>query len=206
MKKRILVIAWSLFLGMLLVSCVKNSKTGPVTESAGIEGVQWYLTAVAGSPISSMANDKQPHIKLDPAQKQATGFSGCNNFFGTYEINGASLKFGPVGSTRMACPDLETGLETEVFKALDRIRAWDIRENVLLLHDDDSKVLARFTKEKIRGFQGTVWQWIQTLYSDDRKVVPADPEKYTVHFREDGTLNVKADCNRKGETLSLIHI
>jgi heat shock protein HslJ len=46
----------------------------------------------------------------------------------------------------------------------------------------------------------TVWQWRQTLYNDDRKVVPPDPENYTVQFQDAGTLNVKADCNQKGGT------
>ena len=33
--------------------------------------------------------------------------------------------------------------------------------------------------------------------------MPADPKNYTVQFLEDGTLNVKADCNTKGGTYSL---
>jgi len=37
---------------MLLVSCVKHETSGPVPEAADIEGVQWYLKAVTGSPIS----------------------------------------------------------------------------------------------------------------------------------------------------------
>jgi len=49
---------------------------------------------------------------------------------------------------------------------------------------------------------GTVWHWVHTLYNDDRKAVPADPQNYTVQFLEDGTLNVKADCNMKGGTWS----
>ena len=202
MKRRILVIAWPLFLGMLLFSCVKHETNGPVTEAAGIEGVQWYLTEVAGSPISAKANDKQPHIMLDPVEKSATGFSGCNNFFGSYELDGSSLKFGPVGATRMACPDIETGLETEVFKGLDQTRTWKIQDGKLIFLDD-SDVLARFTKEKMQGLSGPGWQWVQTLYSDDRKVVPSDPKNYTVQFRDDGTLNVKADCNQKGGAYSV---
>ncbi len=45
MKKKILVIAWSLF----LVSCMKKETAGPGPETAGIEDIQWYLTEVAGS-------------------------------------------------------------------------------------------------------------------------------------------------------------
>ena len=196
------VIAWLLFLGILLVSCVKRETISPGPEAAGIEDIQWYLQEVAGSLISPMANDKQPHIMLDPARKQATGFAGCNTFFGTYEMGGASLKFGPFGSTRMACPDLQMSLETEVFKALDKTRAWKIKDNRLLLLNDE-KVLARFTKERVSGITGTVWQWVQTQYNDDRKAVPTHSENYTMQFREDGTIHVKADCNQKGGTYSI---
>jgi heat shock protein HslJ len=45
---------------------------------------------------------------------------------------------------------------------------------------------------------GPVWQWVQTLYSNDSKAAPPRPENYTVQFGADGTVNVKADCNRKG--------
>ncbi len=170
--------------------------------AAGIEDMEWRLIEVSSAPFSPMAGEKQPHIMLDPVRKQATGFSGCNNFFGGYKFDGSSLKFGPVGSTRMACPDLETGLESEVFKALDQTRAWKIQDGELFFLSD-SLVLARFTKESLPEITGAVWQWKQTLYNDDRKVVPADPKNYTVQFQEDGTLSVKADCNQKGGTYSV---
>ena len=76
MRKRLLVISWSLFLGILLVSCLKRDTTCLGPETAGIEDTQWYLTELAGSPISPMADDKQPHILLDPVEKRATEFSG----------------------------------------------------------------------------------------------------------------------------------
>jgi len=210
MKNRMIRVGWFLLLGLLLVSCMTKEPAGTGPEAVSIEGVQWYLLEVAGSPVSPMAHDKQPHITLDPVQKRASGFSGCNNFFGSYELKGESLKFGPVGATRMACPDLEMGLETEVFKALDQTRAWEIQDKELLFLAD-GKVLARFAVSQADNgategepeLSGTVWQWMQTLYNDDRKFAPADPENYTVQFREDGTLSVKADCNQKGGTYSV---
>jgi heat shock protein HslJ len=182
---------------------MKREATGPGQQAAGIEGIQWYLLEVGGSPISPMANDKQPHIMLDPARKQATGFSGCNNFFGGYELDGSSLKFGPVGSTRMACPDLETGLETEVFKALEQTRAWKFQGKKLFFLSSDIVALARFSQEKMQGLSGPAWQWMETLFNDDRKVVPENPANYTLQFKEDGKLSVKADCNQKGGVYSV---
>ena len=210
MKNRMIRVGWFLLMGLLLVSCMTKETAGTGPDAVSMEGVQWYMLEVAGSPVSPMAHDKQPHIMLDPVQKRATGFSGCNNFFGNYERHGESLRFGPVGATRMACPDLEMGLETEVFKALDQTRTWKIQDGELLFLAED-KVLARFTMSRAdKGgtegkitLSGTVWQWRQTLYNDDRKFAPSDPENYTVQFRDDGTLSVKADCNQKGGTFSV---
>jgi len=141
------VVGSVLCIAMLLVSCMKQATPPPGAEAAGIEGIQWYLTEVGGSPVSPMADDKQPHIMLDPAEKKVTGFSGCNNFFGRYELDGSSLTFGPMGATRMACPDLETGLETSVFDALETTSQWKKADGELMLLNGDA-VLARFTQEK----------------------------------------------------------
>ena len=200
MEKKALVYGWAVLFVTLLAFCNFSEAGGNIPAAVGIEGTKWRLVEVSGAPVSPLAGEKQPHILFDPAQKKVTGFAGCNNFFAGYEIDGASLKFGPVGSTRMSCPDLEMSLETEVFKALDKTRAWEIRDGRLLLLDDGN-VLSRFTKEDIAAkITGTVWQWVQTQYNDDRKAVPADPKNYTVQFQEDGTLSVKADCNQKGGT------
>jgi heat shock protein HslJ len=118
------------------------------SASSGPEGIDWRLVEVGGTPVSPLPNERQPNILLDPVKKRVSGFSGCNNFFGGYELDGPSLKFGLIGSTRRACPDLETALETDVFKALDETRAWNMEDSMLLLLLllDDGVVLARFTR------------------------------------------------------------
>jgi heat shock protein HslJ len=184
---------------------VGNQGEGILSASIGPEGLEWQLVEVSGVPVAPQAHERQAHILLDPVQKKYSGFAGCNNFFGGYELDGSSLKFGPVGATRMFCPDLQMSLETEVFKALDKTMEWKISDDVLLLFDD-SEVLARFVMEQRDEpvataepqIIGPIWQWVQTLYSDDGKAVPVDPKNYTIQFLKDGTLSVKADCNQKG--------
>ncbi len=45
---------------------------------------------------------------------------------------------------------------------------------------------------------GVTWKWQQTRYNNDSKATPQDPSRYTVAFRPDGALNIRADCNRAG--------
>jgi heat shock protein HslJ len=47
---------------------------------------------------------------------------------------------------------------------------------------------------------GTAWQWVHTRYNNDQRTIPARPEQYTLRFRDDGQIGVKADCNMKGGT------
>ncbi|MEP7330295.1 MAG: META domain-containing protein [Betaproteobacteria bacterium] len=59
-------------------------------------------------------------------------------------------------------------------------------------------------------FTGAVWQWDRTRHHDDRTVMPASPDRYTVSFQPGGRVNVLADCNRgtgpyeiNGETIKI---
>lgn len=145
MGKRSVFYGWAVLFVTWVVFCNVSQAGDSLPGAAGIEDTKWLLTEVSGTPVSPLAGEKQPHIMLDAEMKKVSGFAGCNNFFAGYEIDGAGLKFGPAGSTRMACPDLETGLETEFLKALDKTRGWEIRDNVLLLLGGGD-VLSRFTK------------------------------------------------------------
>jgi len=53
--------------------------------------------------------------------------------------------------------------------------------------------------EKITGVK---WTWQKTQYNNDQTSIPADPSRYTITFKTDGTINIQADCNRGGGTYS----
>ena len=115
-----------------------------IVYASQLEGIDWRLLEIGGAAKVPLAGKKKPSLKLDAAQKKATGYSGCNNFFSTYNLDGASLTFGPIGMTRRACPDPETGVETAVLKVLDRTRGWKLEADELLLIAGN-EVLARFS-------------------------------------------------------------
>jgi len=123
---------------------IASAGGGVVAE--GLEGPQWQLVEVAGEPLPALPGGRQPHITLDAAGRQATGFAGCNNFFGGYVRQGEELTFGLLGSTQMACPEPESDLESGFFRALEATRRWQIREGKLLLLDEPGSVVARFAR------------------------------------------------------------
>jgi heat shock protein HslJ len=43
---------------------------------------------------------------------------------------------------------------------------------------------------------GIVWAWQSAQFADGRRIAVAASERYTIEFSPDGTLRVRADCNR----------
>ena len=80
---------------------------------------------------------------LEPSTGRARGFAGCNQFGGTYEISGSSLKLGALLSTKMLCAEFQS-LEDRYLQALGRVAAWKIYGEQLELYDAKRVLLARF--------------------------------------------------------------
>ena len=108
----------------------------------GPENTEWVLVELGSGSVPALPGGRQPSLRLDAARKQATGYAGCNNYFGSYELAGAALRFGPLAATRRACPDPESAVETRYREALARVRGWKLEAGELLLVDDGG-VLAR---------------------------------------------------------------
>jgi heat shock protein HslJ len=49
--------------------------------------------------------------------------------------------------------------------------------------------------ERKPALTGSVWRWTETLMSDDTRIRPAAPERYSLEFLPDGATRVRADCN-----------
>lgn len=70
---------------------------GPAGEDASAEGI-WGETG-EGMPQLVLAEDGA-----------LSGTDGCNNLVGSWQQSGATVEFGPVGSTMMFCEGVDTWL------------------------------------------------------------------------------------------------
>ncbi|MNF34516.1 META domain protein [compost metagenome] len=67
------------------------------------------------------------HLTLTLAEDgRAYGNAGCNHWFAPYTLQGHSLTFGKVGSTRKLCAPALMEQEQRFLKALETVQRWDI--------------------------------------------------------------------------------
>ena len=108
---------------------------------------QWNLIELNGSAVNVQGNEGQVYIYLQQEGDKLSGSDGCNRFFGSYDLSGASLQFHSVVQTLMACRGGFTDREAEFLEALKLVTGYQISESILQLKVDD-RVLARFQARK----------------------------------------------------------
>ncbi len=66
----------------------------------------WTLTSIAGGDMSSLFADRKPTMEFS-ADNKIFGNAGCNTYNTAYTLEENTITFGPVASTKMACPNLK---------------------------------------------------------------------------------------------------
>lgn len=126
-------------LDMLLVTAMASLALGGCA-TVEFEDRQWRLTEVDGAPALTASEERAPFIHFDRGPPpRVSGATGCNRFAGSYALDGATLTFGPLASTKMACPD---GMEQEraILQALGDVREWRVVDGTLELLDERDAV------------------------------------------------------------------
>jgi heat shock protein HslJ len=127
-----------LALTTMLTACAVNS-----ANTATLENTYWRLLTLRGKPIELSADQREPHLILQTAQKRLVGSGGCNRLMGSFTVDGAHLSFGRTASTMMACPQ---GMEQEraFLDALSSAARWRIDGQRMQLRSESDETLAEF--------------------------------------------------------------
>jgi heat shock protein HslJ len=111
----------------------------PAAPAAALEGTDWRLVDIGGQPSPAGADStRHPGFTLLAEGRKVQGSAGCNRMTGTYQLEGQKLKFGPLATTRMACPAMQT--ETAFLKALEATTRYEISGSSLTLYGADTAV------------------------------------------------------------------
>ena len=99
-------------------------------ERTGDTGARSPYRRIALSP---------PGLRLVADGHKVQGSAGCNRMMGSYELSGSSLKFGPLATTRMACPSMDA--EQAYLGALSATTRYEIAGTTLTLFGPDGPVV-----------------------------------------------------------------
>jgi heat shock protein HslJ len=108
----------------VIVAEAETQAPTPAGSAAGLAGTSWTL-ADAAALGPQLAADAIPTIAFG-ADGTVSGSAGCNTFSGTYTTDGASLTFGPLASTKMACAEPAMTVEGAYLTALAGVTGYTI--------------------------------------------------------------------------------
>lgn len=104
-----------------------------------LEGTDWTVIEVKGVPVAAADSARRPGLRLMADGHKVQGSAGCNRMMGSYELRGSSLKFGPLATTRMACPSMDA--EQAYLVALGATTRYEIAGTTLTLFGPDGPVV-----------------------------------------------------------------
>ena len=139
-RDRVAAMMTMALIATLLTGCASSSE-GPGPTSLLL--THWEADDIGGQPVLS---GDPPTLRFTDDQGQVNGYAGCNQFFGSAEINGDRLSFGPLGATRMACGEQRDAQEYRFLQALEKTRSYTFGGTTLSLQDETGGTQIRLTR------------------------------------------------------------
>jgi putative lipoprotein len=129
--------------GIALVMLQGRSMISVGGGGAELTGINWRPVSVGDKEI---AEDSGMFVLFE-VDGSIKGHGGCNGFFGSLEKAGSGIGVGPLGATRMACPEEVMDRETAFMEAVQNTRDFRSGSGRMSLIDVDGNVLAEFVDQ-----------------------------------------------------------
>lgn len=188
----------------------------PVTTTVELAGTAWQWTAFTdGEGKEAKIDDPSKYTIEFGADGRAALRLDCNRGGAAYTLDGDALTFGPILSTKALCPP--ESMADEFAKSLEAVAAVarDGDALVLSLAEEAGKMTfaavapaaapaaaAPAAAAAASPLEGRAWNWRSSVYGTTRLRVRV-PRNYTIEFLADGTVAIRADCNRVGGTYTV---
>ena len=113
-------------------------------QNTALEGTQWTLGGITqGDAVVSTAIDSE--ITMQLTDGKISGSTGCNNFFGSYTVDGETLTLSALGQTRRACDEEHGKREQALTAALEQVAGYRTQLDTLTLLDAAGNELMSWT-------------------------------------------------------------
>jgi len=129
-------LAASAILALALMSAVHADPASPTGK--------WLAEDIDGGGVIDRL---QTTLELN-ADGIVTGTGGCNRYAGSANIDGNTITFRPMASTRMACSAAAMNQEYKFHRALENVKGWRVDQprRKLMLLDKSGFDLMRFSR------------------------------------------------------------
>jgi heat shock protein HslJ len=111
---------------------------------ASLTGAHWRVVSVGDEII---ADDSGMFVTFD-VDGSIKGHAGCNRFFGSLEKTETGLKIGPLGATRMACPEAIMNREMRFLEVLQKTHQFRTDSAGMRVLGAEDNVLAEFVADE----------------------------------------------------------
>jgi heat shock protein HslJ len=119
-----------------------GSDGGGSQDPAALEGQSWILTQMLSAGGQTQILDVGVSASFDGTT--ISGNAGCNSYHASYEASGNEISFGPVASTKMACPEAETSTEARYLQLLEGVATFETSGRSMSMSDADGTPVLQF--------------------------------------------------------------
>lgn len=178
--------------GFIAAGVIAGCSTAPGSSprATPLANTQWLLATIGGQPVASGTN-----ADLLFSLRQASGFSGCNQFTTTYTTDGsAALSFGDFATTRMACGPAASLIESGYLAALGNVAKYTMTSDSLTLANATGGTLLTYSAQPPATVEGP---WNVTMVNNGTGAVQSTPTGIgaAMSFLPDGTIQGFGGCN-----------
>lgn len=114
----------------LFVTLSANKCTNDAGGMTSLLDKKWVFQSLAGQALKMPDGVEQPWLQL--ADDQLSGFGGCNRLMGGFKMDGSSLSFPGVGSTKMFCEGVQP-TESAIKQVLGQVDSFKMDDGLLKL-------------------------------------------------------------------------
>lgn len=186
-----------LLLLLLIIFMMGVSIFVPVTTSRAAEpdvltGTQWRLVSFGDADTETAVIEDSEVTIVFEEDGQVNGSGGCNSFGSTYEVDGDTIAFALIISTKMACAD--AGImeqEQAYFDALQAAKRYEMLSGQLIIEYGDEQ---RLVFAPLLGLRDAQWQLVS--YGDvDGLTSVIEGSLVTIEFDEENNVAGAGGCN-----------